>query len=117
MNNVDPFAWMTQTLERLPNQWPRAEINALMPWRYKALTASACRLPLSSALAETLPFVFGLSKTYSLRVFWAFKRANKPSGRRREYSRPDFIRPFSILFLRAGIVHVPVSKLMCFHFA
>lgn len=36
MNNVDPVAWMTQTLERLANQWPRAEIDALMPWRYKA---------------------------------------------------------------------------------
>lgn len=36
MNNVDPVAWMTHSLERLANQWPRAEIDALMPWRYKA---------------------------------------------------------------------------------
>jgi hypothetical protein len=36
MNDVDPVAWMTQTLERLANQWPRAEIDALMPWNYKA---------------------------------------------------------------------------------
>jgi hypothetical protein len=36
MNNVDPVAWMTQTLEHLANQWPRAEIDALMPWRYRA---------------------------------------------------------------------------------
>lgn len=31
MNNVDPVARLTQTLERIANQWPRAEINALMP--------------------------------------------------------------------------------------
>ena len=36
MNNADPVAWMTQTLERLANQWPRAEIDALIPLRYKA---------------------------------------------------------------------------------
>jgi transposase len=36
MNNVDPVAWLTQTLERIANQWPSAEIDALMPWNYKA---------------------------------------------------------------------------------
>lgn len=36
MNNVDPVAWLTQTLERIANQWPSAEIDALMPWCYKA---------------------------------------------------------------------------------
>lgn len=36
MNNVDPTAWLTQTLERIANQWPSAEIDALMPWNYKA---------------------------------------------------------------------------------
>lgn len=36
MNNVDPVAWMTQTLERLANQWPRAEIDSVMLWNYKA---------------------------------------------------------------------------------
>ncbi len=36
MNNVDPVAWLTQTLERIANQWPSAEIHALMPWNYKA---------------------------------------------------------------------------------
>jgi transposase len=34
MNDVDPLAWLTQTLERLANGWPNAEINALMPWNY-----------------------------------------------------------------------------------
>ncbi|WJS86450.1 transposase domain-containing protein [Paracoccus sp. TOH] len=36
MNNVDPVAWLTQTLERIANKWPSAEIDALMPWNYKA---------------------------------------------------------------------------------
>jgi transposase len=36
MNNVDPVAWLTQTLECIANQWPSTEIDALMPWNYKA---------------------------------------------------------------------------------
>jgi len=35
MNNGDPVAWLTQTLERIANQWPSAEIDALMPWNYR----------------------------------------------------------------------------------
>lgn len=31
MNNVDPLAWLTQTLERIANGWPSSEIHALMP--------------------------------------------------------------------------------------
>lgn len=46
MNNVDPAAWLTQTLERVANQWPSAKIAALMPWNYSPGTASAPRLPL-----------------------------------------------------------------------
>lgn len=34
MNNVDPAAWLTQTLKRIANQWPSAKIDALMPWNY-----------------------------------------------------------------------------------
>ncbi len=34
MNNVDPVAWLTQTLERIANAWPSSEIDALMPWNY-----------------------------------------------------------------------------------
>jgi len=45
MNNVDPTAWLTQTLERIANQWLSAEIDALMPWNYRTRTASASRLP------------------------------------------------------------------------
>ncbi|AEH81346.1 putative transposase IS66 (plasmid) [Sinorhizobium meliloti SM11] len=28
MNNVDPLAWLTQTLERIANGWPSSEIDA-----------------------------------------------------------------------------------------
>ncbi|TCN31303.1 IS66 family transposase [Sinorhizobium americanum] len=34
MNNVDPLAWLTQTLERIASGWPSSEIDALMPWNY-----------------------------------------------------------------------------------
>lgn len=34
-HNVDPTAWLTQTLERIANQkWPSAKIDALMPSNY-----------------------------------------------------------------------------------
>ncbi|SFK90322.1 IS66 C-terminal element, partial [Loktanella salsilacus] len=36
MNDVDPVAWLTLTLERIANQWPSAELDALMPWNYSA---------------------------------------------------------------------------------
>jgi transposase len=36
MNAVDPQAWLTQTLERIANGWPHAEIDVLMPWNYAA---------------------------------------------------------------------------------
>lgn len=36
MNSVDPTAWLSQTLSRIANQWPRADLDALMPWNYKA---------------------------------------------------------------------------------
>jgi hypothetical protein len=35
MNNVDPHAWLTQTLERIANRWPDREIEAFMPWNYR----------------------------------------------------------------------------------
>ena len=36
MNDVDPVAWLTLTLERIANQWHSAELDALMPWNYNA---------------------------------------------------------------------------------
>ncbi|NEV02829.1 IS66 family transposase [Bradyrhizobium uaiense] len=35
MNDVDPLAWLTQTLERVANRWPISNIDQLMPWNYK----------------------------------------------------------------------------------
>jgi hypothetical protein len=34
MNEVDPLAWLTQTLERIAAGWPASEIEALMPWNF-----------------------------------------------------------------------------------
>ena len=31
MNDVDPLAWLTLTLERIANQWPITKLDALMP--------------------------------------------------------------------------------------
>jgi transposase len=36
MNDVDPHAWLTQTLERIAQGWPISSIDQLMPWNYKA---------------------------------------------------------------------------------
>jgi hypothetical protein len=35
MNNVDPHAWLAQTLECIAGGWPYREIEALMPWNYR----------------------------------------------------------------------------------
>ncbi|MGO4568635.1 transposase domain-containing protein, partial [Rhizobium sp. 2YAF20] len=35
MNNVDPLAWLTQTLERIAAGWPASDIEALMPWNFQ----------------------------------------------------------------------------------
>jgi transposase len=35
MNEVDPLAWLTQTLERIAAGWPSSEIDALMPWNFQ----------------------------------------------------------------------------------
>jgi transposase len=35
MNDVDPYAWAKQTLERVANRWPNSDIDALMPWNFK----------------------------------------------------------------------------------
>ncbi|PIL20969.1 hypothetical protein P775_06800 [Puniceibacterium antarcticum] len=36
MNDVDPVAWLTLALGSIANQWPSAEIDALIPWNYNA---------------------------------------------------------------------------------
>lgn len=35
MNDVDPLAWLSQTLTRIAQRWPVAEIDMLMPWNFK----------------------------------------------------------------------------------
>lgn len=34
MNNVDPHAWLAQTLERIAQRWPISQIDGLMPWNF-----------------------------------------------------------------------------------
>ncbi len=36
MNDVDAFAWLTLTLERIANRWPSSEIDVLVPWNHAA---------------------------------------------------------------------------------
>jgi transposase len=38
MNDVDPYAWMKQTLERIANRWPNSDIEALMPWNFRPVS-------------------------------------------------------------------------------
>ncbi len=37
MNDVDPHAWLTQTIERIAQGWPISQIDALMPWNPQSL--------------------------------------------------------------------------------
>jgi transposase len=34
LNDVNPHAWLTDTLTRLINRWPASRIDELMPWHY-----------------------------------------------------------------------------------
>ena len=34
LNNVNPHAWLTDTLTKLVNHWPQNRIDELMPWAY-----------------------------------------------------------------------------------
>lgn len=36
MNDVDPLAWLTQTLQRIADRWPISQIDQLMPWNFKS---------------------------------------------------------------------------------
>jgi transposase len=36
MNEVDPLAWLSLTLQRIANGWPFSQIEKLMPWNYNA---------------------------------------------------------------------------------
>jgi transposase len=34
LNNVDPQAWLTTTLQRIAEGWPNKNIDELLPWNY-----------------------------------------------------------------------------------
>jgi transposase len=34
LNDVNPHAWLTDTLTKLVNRWPASRIDQLMPWHY-----------------------------------------------------------------------------------
>jgi hypothetical protein len=34
MNGLDPFAWLTQTLERIAASWPNRELDQLLPFSH-----------------------------------------------------------------------------------
>lgn len=34
LNGVDPYDWLTITLERIASGWPNRDIDALIPWNY-----------------------------------------------------------------------------------
>jgi transposase len=36
LNRVDPYAWLKLTLERIAAGWPNRDLDALMPWNYRA---------------------------------------------------------------------------------
>jgi transposase len=36
MNGVDPFAWLTITLERIAGGWSNRDLDALLPWNHRA---------------------------------------------------------------------------------
>ncbi|MEZ2147780.1 transposase domain-containing protein [Bradyrhizobium sp. DN5] len=36
INDIDPHAWLTQTLERIVRDWQASQMDDLMPWTFKA---------------------------------------------------------------------------------
>jgi hypothetical protein len=39
LNDVNPHAWLTDTLTKLVNRWPASRIDDLMPWAYPKVPA------------------------------------------------------------------------------
>lgn len=37
MNDVDPFAWLKTTLERIAQGWPNRDLDQLLPWNHSAV--------------------------------------------------------------------------------
>ncbi len=44
LNAVDPHAWMSDTLTKLVNLWPSAQIDALMPWNFAKIPTGAVKV-------------------------------------------------------------------------
>jgi transposase len=40
LNDVNPHAWLTDTLTKLVNRWPQSRIDELMPWAYAKAEAA-----------------------------------------------------------------------------
>lgn len=40
LNDVNPHAWLTDTLTKLVNRWPASRIDELMPWAYARASAA-----------------------------------------------------------------------------
>jgi hypothetical protein len=36
MNGVDPFAWLTRTLQRIAAGWPNRDLDQLLPFSFHA---------------------------------------------------------------------------------
>jgi transposase len=58
MNNVDPLAWLTQTLTRIAQRWPASEIEQLMPWHFNP-DAISNRLRYISSIFEKVEALKG----------------------------------------------------------
>ena len=41
LNNVNPHAWLTDTLTKLVDRWPAARIDDFMPWAYAKIGATS----------------------------------------------------------------------------
>ena len=41
LNDVNPHAWLVDTLAKLVNRWPAARIDELMPWTYPKAAQTA----------------------------------------------------------------------------
>jgi transposase len=44
LNQVNPHAWLTDTLTRLVNRWPASRIDQLMPWNYAKADAQPVKV-------------------------------------------------------------------------
>jgi hypothetical protein len=41
LNNVEPFAWLRDVLQRMTDGHPASRLDELLPWNWKPITAKA----------------------------------------------------------------------------